>query len=531
MTGNILVVDDDVKVLEILDKSLSHRGHKVRTAAAGKEALDSCAEGIPDIVVLDLLLPDMDGRDVLKAIRANPGGEKVPVLFLSANADPDTRVNVLNEGAEDYLVKPFSLRELNAKIELVLGRSEKTKTLEAKQTELEDLVEIKERNAILANKELKKQILSMKTLFAVSQDLNRRLDSDELINGLALSLIGELQIASMAFFELENDGDEQLTLHDLKGFDKGRVEDLKLPVASEIVRWASETSKPRKIARNGDPLWSARLPDIRLAVFEFVTPIIVRQELRGLVFTGPKLNGKEYKPFELDLLASLCNSAGTALEHARLFQQLESTYLSTVKALMSIVEAKDPYTRGHTERVAEFAVALGTKMKLDRLELRDLSFAAVLHDIGKLVVIENVLKKPGRLDTQEWEILKSHPTIGASIIENMSFLSGAVPLVRHHHERYDGGGYPDGLKGEGIPLGARIIAVADSFDAMTTDRPYRQALSREIALNTMIAKAGTQFDARVVENFVELVQMDGFEPRPTFEPQRIESPSTAVPNP
>jgi len=156
---------------------------------------------------------------------------------------------------------------------------------------------------------------------------------------------------------------------------------------------------------------------------------------------------------------------------------------------------------------------LGAKMKLGRDELRDLTFAAVLHDIGKLVIYEHVLTKPGDLDDEEWEILKSHPAIGASIIEKMEFLSGAVPLIRHHHERYDGGGYPEGLKGDEIPLGARIIAVADSFDAMTTDRPYREALSRDVALNTMITKAGTQFDALAVECFVDLIERDGFQPR------------------
>jgi hypothetical protein len=353
----------------------------------------------------------------------------------------------------------------------------------------------------------------MKTLFAVSQELNSRLDIESLINSLALSLVGELQVASMAFFELKKEDDDYLALYELKGFDRKRIADLKIPAHGDFVRWARESSKPRKIARNGDPLWAARLPDIRLAVFEYVTAIMVRQTLRGLVFTGPKLNGRDCKPFELDLLASLCNSTGTAMEHARLFQQLENTYLSTVKALMSIVEAKDAYTRGHTERVADYAAALGAKMQLGKNELRDLTFAAVLHDIGKLVIFENVLTKPGDLDDEEWEILKSHPAIGASIIENMEFLSGTVPLIKHHHERFDGGGYPDGLKGEDIPLGARIIAVADSYDAMTTDRPYREALSKDIALNTMITKAGTQFDARAVECFVDLVERDGFHPR------------------
>ena len=513
MIGNILIVDDDAKVLEIVGKSLAHKGHEIRTAAGGREALSSYDTRVPDVVLLDLMLPDMDGRDVLKAIRAKPGGEFIPVLFLSANSDLDTRVNAIDEGAEDFLVKPFSLKELNAKIDRVLDRYGTTKSWQAEKTQLESRIDVQEKNVVVINRELKKQILSMKTLFAVGQDLNSRLDVEDLINGLSLSLMGELQIASMAFFQPEKEGDGRLSVHDLKGFDKSRIAGLEIPVESEFIRWARETPQPRKIARNGEAHWARRLPDIRLAVFEYVTPIIVRQELRGLVFTGPKLNGKDYKPFELDLLASLCNSAGTAMEHARLFQQLENTYLSTVKALMSIVEAKDAYTKGHTERVADYAVALGKKMKLGRNELRDLAFAAVLHDIGKLVVYENVLKKPGTLNDEEWRILKSHPVIGASIIENMEFLCGAVPLVRHHHERFDGEGYPDGLKGEGIPLGARIITVADSYDAMTTDRPYREALSREVALNTMISKAGTQFDAGAVEHFIDLVEKDGFQPR------------------
>jgi response regulator RpfG family c-di-GMP phosphodiesterase len=513
MTGSILIVDDDAKVLDILSKSLASKGHTVRKATLGREALVSCEKDFPDVVLLDLMLPDMDGREVLKAIRSKPGGKSVPVLFLSANADPDTRVNAIDEGAEDFLIKPFSLKELNAKIDRALDRNGSSRVWEAEKTVLQNRIDIQDKNTVVINRELKRQILAMKTLFAASQDLNSRLDVEDLINGLALSLMGELQIASMAFFQHEKEGDGHLSLHDLKGFDRKRLAGLRIPVGSELVRWASEAPRPRKIARNGEAEWARRLPDIRLAVFEFVTPIIVRQELRGLVFTGPKLNGREYKPFELDLLASLCNSAGTAMEHARLFQQLENTYLSTIKALMSIVEAKDAYTKGHTERVADYSVALGKRMALGRNELRDLAFAAVLHDIGKLVVYENVLKKPGTLDDEEWRVLKSHPVIGASIIENMEFLSGAVPLVRHHHERYDGEGYPDGLKSDGIPLGARIITVADSYDAMTTDRPYRKALTKETALHTMITKAGTQFDPGVVEHFIDLLEKDGFQPR------------------
>jgi putative nucleotidyltransferase with HDIG domain len=513
MMGNILVVDDDEKVLEILQKSLGRRGYAVSVASDGNAALDCYDKGAPDVVVLDLMLPDMDGRDVFKAIRARPGGEHTPVLFVSADSNLETRVNSIDDGAEDFLTKPFSLRELNTKVDRALGRHCQTRSLEARHTELVSRIGEQEESYALINKELKKQILSMKTLFAVSQDLNRRVDLDELINGLALSLIGELQVSSMAFFHIRHEKNDYFGLQGLKGFDKNRISDLRIGTDHVFTAWAKETGKPRKIARNGDNSWARRLPDIRLALFEFVTPVIVKQELIGMVFTGPKLNGREYKSFELDILSSLCNSAGTGVENLRLFEALQATYISTVKALMSIVEAKDAYTKGHTERVADYALALARKMKLDREGLRDLAFAAVLHDIGKLVIYEKVLNKPGSLNDEEWELLKSHPEIGASIIENMEFLSAAVPLVRHHHERFDGAGYPDGLKGEDIPLGARIIAVADSYDAMTTDRSYRAALSKEIALGTMKSKAGTQFDADVVKNFVELIEIDKYRVR------------------
>ncbi|UCH83512.1 MAG: response regulator [Candidatus Latescibacterota bacterium] len=527
MMGNVLVVDDDEKVLEILEQSLGRRGYSVRVARDGESALNRYDEATPDVVVLDLMLPDMSGRDVFKAIRKRPHGEQTPVLFVSADSDPETRVSSLDDGAEDFLAKPFSLRELNTKVERALDRHYRTRSLEVRQTKLVSRIGEQEENYALVNRELKKQILSMKTLFAVSQDLNRRVDLDELINGLALSVIGELQVSSMAFYYRKQENEDLFSLQGLKGFDKDRISDLRLGTNSEFIEWVKETGKPRKIARNGESGWASRLPDIRLAVFEYVTPVIVKQKLIGLVFTGPKITGKEYLPFELDILSSLCNSAGTGVEHLRLLEALQATYISTVKALMSIVEAKDAYTKGHTQRVADYALALARKMRLGKKELRDLAFAAVLHDIGKLVIYEKVLNKPGSLSDEEWELLKSHPEIGASIIENMEFLAAAVPLVRHHHERFDGTGYPGGLKGDDIPLGARIIAVADSFDAMTTDRAYRHALPKEIALGTMKSKAGTQFDPQVVEAFIELIEVDGYRARDESDEDNVNAVSTS----
>jgi response regulator RpfG family c-di-GMP phosphodiesterase len=513
MAGNILVVDDDPKVLEILEKTLRRKGHEVEIAHDAEEALGHYKLRMPDMVILDIVLPDMDGRDLLKIMRSVPGVDDVPALFVSANSDPETRVNALNCGADDFLVKPFSLQEFNAKVVKVLGSYESTRALVERTEELKSEVSKKRASNVQINRELKRQVLAMRTLFDVSQDLNRGLDLDEMINGFALTLIGELQTSAMALFTVKRECDDSFCLQGAKGMDRDRLSDLTLKTDSEFALWLKSDPRPQKLAGGENQEGVRAFPDARLAMFEYVTPILVKRDLKGMVFIGSKLSGREYTSSELDMLQSLCNSAGIGLDNARLFRELQNTYLSTVKALVSIIEAKDPYTRGHTERVADYTVALGHKMRLSKEALRDLAFGAVLHDIGKLVVYEKVLNKQGQLNEDEWESLKQHPSIGATIIENMEFLAGTVALVRHHHEAYDGSGYPDGLEGESIPLGARIISVADSYDAMTTDRSYRKALSSEIALDTLKQKAGTQYDARVVECFIELVEVDGFVPR------------------
>jgi putative nucleotidyltransferase with HDIG domain len=516
MTNTILVVDDDENVLDILNRSLRKHGHNVHTARGGMEALARFREHAPDMVILDMMLPDIDGREVLRCIRHSMEGNAIPVLFLSANADLDMRLNGLEWGAEDYLVKPFSILELNKKIDRALDRVYKTKELEETKHILESEV-LKEQTKYLSlNKELKKQLLSMETLFSISQDLNRLLDMDELINVLALTIVGELQITSMALFALKGEGNEDLTLQGIKGLDRDQLSNLTLNRKGKLAEWLLAENKPKKIVRAPEKQWVVTLPDLRLAVFEYATPIILKQELIGIVFTGPKLNKKEYTKFEQNILLSICNSAGIGLENARLFRQLQATYLSTVKTLVSIIEAKDAYTKGHTERVADYATAIAEQMQLSKEEKKLITFGAVLHDIGKLGVYENVLNKKGSLNDEEWSILKSHPEVGAGIIQNMEFLAGTVALVRHHHERFDGKGYPDHLKEMEIPLGARIITVADSFDAMTTDRPYRDALTLEEAIATLKEKSGTQFDPAIVASFIQVLE-GGFQLSPFIQ--------------
>jgi putative nucleotidyltransferase with HDIG domain len=205
---------------------------------------------------------------------------------------------------------------------------------------------------------------------------------------------------------------------------------------------------------------------------------------------------------ELSDLAYTFNFMSRQLErydgdNARLFAALERAYLETIRALASAIDAKDPYTRGHSERVAKLAVEIGRELGLDAAQLRTLEFSGILHDVGKIGVPEQVLQKPAKLTPEEFLVVRSHAAIGAEIIEGVEFLKSAEPAIRHHHERWDGKGYPDGLAGEAIPLIARIINAADTWDACTSERPYHRARSAAEVISIMAQLRGAQLDPNV----------------------------------
>jgi len=191
-----------------------------------------------------------------------------------------------------------------------------------------------------------------------------------------------------------------------------------------------------------------------------------------------------------------------SIENTKLNQKVVDGYKSTIRALAASIDAKDPYTRGHSQRVTEYALLGATSLLMSQEELEILENAGILHDIGKIGIPDSILRKPSSLTTEEWRMVHEHPVIGANIIKDVPFLEESRKLVRHHHEKYDGTGYPDGLIGDDIPLGARLLAVADSFDSMTSDRAYRVALSTEDALKELQKCVGTQFCPIAVETFI-----------------------------
>jgi hypothetical protein len=237
--------------------------------------------------------------------------------------------------------------------------------------------------------------------------------------------------------------------------------------------------------------------------------IPVRSQERIVIAALCCLGGRVRSPFgeaERAFFSALTSLVGQGLERQPLLAVLSKGVFDTVQALAEAIEAKDPYTKGHVQRVTQYALALGEELGLAPGELRTLQFGATLHDIGKIGIRSEVLNKPGPLTDPERAHIRSHPIVGEQIVAEVDFLQQVRPCIRCHQERFDGTGYPDGLRGEGIPLLARIIAVADVFDALTTDRPYRPALPVARALALLREEAGRGFDPNVVETLCRMLE-------------------------
>ncbi|MBU4226707.1 HD domain-containing protein [bacterium] len=242
-----------------------------------------------------------------------------------------------------------------------------------------------------------------------------------------------------------------------------------------------------------------------------MVPIIIEGEVKGVINLD---NNTSFTTDTINLLKSFSEQAAVAINNARLYQKIQDSYFEIVKALAQAIEAKDPYTHGHSERVMKYTVLIAQKLELQEGEKESLRYAAILHDIGKIGVRGTVLNNPNGLTGEEYDEIKKHPLIGEGIIKPIELLQPIRPLIRHHHEWHNGKGYPDGLSGENIPLGARILAVADAYDAMKSDRPYRKALTEEAAIQEFKRGSGSQFEPKLVEIFLKILKQNLSEDSP-----------------
>ncbi|MBI2952745.1 MAG: GAF domain-containing protein [Chloroflexi bacterium] len=374
-----------------------------------------------------------------------------------------------------------------------------TKTVIARNA---DLIQV---NAKLAeaNASLQRRVEEMGAFYRVGMALNRSLETQHVLGYIASS-VRELTRAHGVAIYLYDKEHNTLKLESQVGLSAAYLAKPELSLNGSASRAIGER---RRIVLQGDSGNSdfLSLPAAEEGIVASAClPLAVGNEVVGALdvsFKEPHV----FSDNEFTVLETFAEQAAAGIHSARLYQQVHESYLSTIAALVATVEAKDPYTRGHSERVRDYTLATGLQMNLGQEDLDCLELAALFHDIGKIGIPENVLGKNGSLTDDEWQLIKRHPVVAESILKHVPTLAETIPIIRSHHERCDGKGYPDGLDGE-IPRLSAIIGVADAYDAMMSDRPYRKAMEKEYAIAQLKTGAGSQFDAEVVEAFLAIIE-------------------------
>lgn len=352
--------------------------------------------------------------------------------------------------------------------------------------------------------ELDRSVKQFTTLAEVGTLLNSTLDQ-KIIRKRAMESITFLMNAEVGSLLLKDDEKNELYFEVALG-DKGdKVKEIRLKIGEGIAGWVAERGESLLIQ---DVKKDPRFYKSADKKTDFVTrdmicvPVKVKDKVIGVLQAINKKGGI-FTEDDMRLFQLFSNQVAIALDNARLYEEIRETFFATAEALAEAIEKRDPYTGGHTKRVVYYSLAAAKYLNLTPREFELLKLSAILHDIGKIGVEDRVLRKPDKLNDEEARLMKMHPHMGADIMRHIKQLKDLIPGMMYHHERPDGKGYPDGLKDKDIPIIARVISVADTYDAMTTDRPYRKGLSHQTAIDEIKKEAGTQFDKDVALAFVK----------------------------
>ncbi|NCB38579.1 MAG: HD domain-containing protein [Erysipelotrichia bacterium] len=344
-------------------------------------------------------------------------------------------------------------------------------------------------------------------LLEVGRVVSSTLDLRELLTKI-MSTATKVMRCETSTVYLVDERTNELYFHIVSGDPNvgAKLQEIRLPMGTGLAGWCAQNSKPVIVPdTDKDPRFFKGAD--KKSGFVTRSMICVPMKLKDVVVGVLQvLNRTGEIPFnehDLETLENVANQAVSAIENARLYENIQKVYISTIEVLATAIDAKDPYTQGHSRRVTCYSVAIAEELNLAPKEIENIRYAGLLHDVGKIGIKDSIIRKPGRLTDEEYAIIKKHPTIGAKILRPVDFLADKIPGVLHHHEYYDGRGYPEHLTGETIPLAGRIICVADAFDAMTTNRPYRKGLSVKTAVGELEKFSGKQFDPVCVEAFLK----------------------------
>ena len=495
-----LIVDDDAAIRDVLSEILMEAGYSVDTAEDGVEALTKVRSDNFDSILCDIWMPGMNGISFLKKIKKHD--PTLPVVMITGYPDVRVAVEAIKEGASDFIAKPVRMEQVEIIIEklvkereILLENASLTKKIEQKKT-IEEL-----------NTKLHKKVRELSTLYSISETFSEVLEGDELFDKIVemASKITEARKSSLLILDRES---AELVIKAAIGLNSDIIEKTRIPLGSGIAG---------KVALSGEYIFLNGLdnrPEFerdggRYHTDSFISvPLKIRDEVFGVLNVTDRLDGNRFTEEELYLILALARKGALSIENSVLYESIYSNLVGTLRAMVNAIEARDKYTGGHSQRVTKIAMDIAREMGCPSEEIETIKLGGFLHDIGKVGIGDSILLKPGRLSDNEFDIIKTHPVIGENIVKPLGILPAEKCIIRHHHERWDGRGYPDGLSGQGIPLLARILSVADAYDAMVTDRPYRRAKSEEESLEEIVKLGGCQFDKKVVENFKKVIEKE-----------------------
>lgn len=368
--------------------------------------------------------------------------------------------------------------------------------------------------------QLRRKIVEFRNLFEITQGLNLARDLDEVLNLFGLSVMGQFGVERIALFLTDPDREGVLLPRQVRGFAQDHFRDTQLPVAAAEALASSgaflvlDQAAALAPSAASEPMVGGGMvagaadvaASLRKSGLEWGVPLFVRRDLIGILFIGGRGGRDGFQENERDLLTILAHQAAVAIANARFHRQMEERNLGLVRGMMSLIESRDVHAQGSTERVVRFVTAMARVLQVPRGQVKSLIYGAVLRDIGMIAVSHLILKNPAHLSEEEWALIKQHPARGAQLLEEMNLPREMAEVVLNHHERWGGEGYPFGIKGPEIPIGARIVSLVDAYVAMTSERPYRRALPAEKARQVISENWGSPFDPSLVEVFLAVLE-------------------------
>ncbi|MEW6672539.1 MAG: HD domain-containing phosphohydrolase [Thermodesulfobacteriota bacterium] len=490
-TQTILFVDDETDILEMAEEYFQRKGYGVITASNGLHAAEILKDAKIDCCFTDINMPGMDGLELAEYVRKTDN--TIPVIVMTGYPSLENTIRTLKNGVVDFLIKPISLNQM----ELCLRRVLRERELFVENIILKKEVESKTRLEVL-NQELLYKVDELNILNKIMSHFTS-IDSSVDIFKTVVDLSLELSGAQKTTFYVINDVVQRpvgvaaagMDCPDGGGAGVQAVESLIMEVvADELPLLIKENNGVRDLPRE--------ILSLLLA------PLKIRDKVFGVLTASICQGSARFTDKDLFYMSFMTQNAAHAIENLALYENIYQNLFATLYGFVRALEFRDAYTQQHSIRVTDLSILIGREMGCAAEELDILNVAGRLHDIGKIGIRDDILLKPGQLTESELQKVKEHPNIGADIVGKLGMWGREQQIIRCHHERFDGLGYPRGLRQDRIPQLARILFVADAFDAMTSDRAYRKKLDVKNAVQMLQAGAGTQFDPEIVKAFNDL---------------------------